>query len=271
MTTAPDLSIVVVNWNTRDLLANCLASIPGGAATLSYQVVVVDNGSSDGSAELVANQFPGTILLRNAENVGFARANNQGIAATQSQYVLLLNSDTVVQPGALLALVCFLDEHPRAGVVAPRLLTPDGSAQSYAFGGDPTLGYLLARGLNRLLFRRSLHNWATDRTQTADWVSGACMMVRRAAIEQVGPLDQNMFMYFEDSEWCLRIRQAGWQVYYHPQVAVVHLGGRSLAKNPAARRAYYRSLEYVYAKHYSPWSRLALRMALAPYRWLTRQ
>ena len=199
---------------------------------------------------MVQREFPDVHLIVNEGNLGFARANNRGIAASRGRYVLLLNSDTVASPAALEMLVAFMDVHPEAGVVGPRLLRPDGTAQPYAFGGDPTLGYLLRRGFNRLLRRRYLHDWDTDAIQEVDWVSGVCLMARRVAIEQAGPLDEAMFMYFEDNEWCLRIRKAGWKVYYDPQAAIVHIGGQSLAKNPAARRAYYESLRYFYRKHY---------------------
>ena len=127
---------------------------------------------------------------------------------------------------ALEMLVAFMDAHPEAGVVGPRLLRPDGTAQPYAFGGDPTLGYLLRRGCNRLR-GRYLHDWDTNAVQEVDWVSGVCMMARRAAIEQAEPLDESIFMYFEDNEWCLRIRNAGWKVYYDPQAEIVHLAGRA--------------------------------------------
>ena len=220
---------------------------------------------------MVRAEFPAVTLIANTENLGFARANNQGIRASQGRYVVLLNSDTVVPPGALEALVAFMDAHPEAGVVGPRLLRPDGTPQPYAFGGDPTLGYLLRRGVNRLLFRRPLHDWATDAIQEVDWVSGACLMARRAAIDQAGLLDETIFMYFEDNDWCLRIRQAGWKVYYNPQAAITHIGGQSLAQNPAARRAYGDSLRYFYAKHYSLPAQWMLSVCLMLYRlWVGR-
>jgi GT2 family glycosyltransferase len=218
---------------------------------------------------MVRAGFPAVTLIANAENVGFARANNQGIRACQGRYIVLLNSDTVVPLGALAGLVAFMDAHSDAGAVGPRLLRPDGTPQPYAFGGDPTLGYLLRRGINRLLFRRPLHDWATDAVQQVDWVSGACLLARRAAIEQAGLLDENIFMYFEDNDWCLRIRQAGWRVYFDPQVAITHIGGQSLAQNPIARRAYRESLRYFYAKHYGPAANLVLRVLLPFYARLT--
>jgi hypothetical protein len=260
----PVLSIIIVNWNTRELLRGCLTALTedGRRKTdslsrssvlrppSSVEIIVVDNASADGSAEMVERDFPIVRLIVNEGNLGFARANNRGIAMSRGRYVLLRNSDTVATPDALGMLVAFMDAHPEAGVIGPRLLRPDGTAQPYAFGGDPTLGYLLRRAFNRMLRRGYLHDWDTNAIQEVDWVSGACLMARRAAIEQAGPLDEAMFMYFEDNEWCLRIRNAGWKVYYDPQAAIVHLGGQSLAKNPAARQAYYESLRYFYRKHY---------------------
>jgi N-acetylglucosaminyl-diphospho-decaprenol L-rhamnosyltransferase len=265
-----ELAIVIASWNVASLLANCLRSIPAGAEGLDYQVIVVDNASSDGSADMVARDFPAVRLIRNTENVGFGKANNQGICAGQGRYVLLLNSDTSVPAGSLTELVRFMDQHPDAGACGPRLLRPDGMPQPYAFGGDPTLGYLLVRGLKQVLFHRYLHDWTTDMVQEVDWVSGACLLVRRQAIEQVGLLDESIFMYFEDNDWCLRIRRAGWKIYYNPQVSIVHIGGQSLAQHPAARHVYHRSLTYFYAKHYGLLARLLLRVGLLPYRLLVR-
>ncbi len=268
---AVDLAIVIVNWNTRELLRDCLNSF-AQASGASCQAVVVDNGSSDGSPGMVEEEFPFVRLIANADNQGFGRANNQGIRESgAARYVLLLNSDTLVRPGALRALVRFMDEHPQAGACGPRLLRPDGSPQPYTFGSDPTPGYLLARGLNQLVFRRYLHNWGTSSVQEVDWVSGASLMVRREAIEQAGLLDEAIFMYFEDNDWCLRIRQAGWKVYYNPQVEIVHIGGQSLKQNPKAQQAYYQSLNYFYAKHYGRLAQALLQVGLAPYTWLTRR
>jgi len=266
------LAILILSWNTADLLADCLRTIPMGAAGIPYHIIVVDNASTDGSPDMVARDFPTVQLIRSDSNLGFAGGNNRGLQAADPTipYILLLNSDTLIKPGALTALVRFMDEHPDAGAVGPRLLRPDGTPQSYAFGGDPTPFYLLCRGLKQLLFHRYLHDWATDKTLTVDWVSGACMLVRRAAIEQIGLLDENMFMYFEDNDWCLRMRRGGWKVYYYPQAEIVHLGGQSLKKNPQAQQAYYRSLVYFYARHYGRMSQWSLRYMLPLYRRLNR-
>lgn len=291
----PDLSIVVLSWNVRELLRECLRSVvsaqesvvrrqlsgadhlaPGswlltpGSCPLSTELIVVDNASTDGSAEMVVAEFPETRLIRNAENLGYARANNIGIAVGAGRYVLLLNSDTVVPPGTLEALVAFMDAHPQAGACSPRLVQTDGRPQPYAFGGDPTPLYLLRRGINRLLLNRPLHDWAVAEPVQVDWVSGACLLARRAAIEQVGGLDEAMFMYFEDNDWCRRMRLAGWQVWYVPTVAITHIGGAGLKQNPAARRAYRESLRYFYRKHYGPAANLFLRLVLPVYGRLLR-
>ncbi len=266
--TTPVLSVIILNWNTCDLLRDCLRSLTPFPP--DWELLVVDNASTDNSVAIVQAEFPYARLIVNTENRGFTGGNNQGIAASTGCYILLLNSDTLVKPAALAELVHFMDEHPEAGAVGPRLLCPDGTPQPYAFGGDPTPLYLLRRGLMHLVAHRPLHDWGTERLQSVDWVSGACLLVRRAAIEQVGLLDENMFMYFEDNDWCLRLRKAGWKVFYNPQVGIIHLGGQSLKKNPKAQTAYYESLAYFYAKHYGRMSQWLLRLLLPLYRLLNR-
>jgi N-acetylglucosaminyl-diphospho-decaprenol L-rhamnosyltransferase len=265
-----DLSVVVVSWNVLPLLRDCLRSIPSSAGNREHEIVVADNASTDGSADMVRAEFPTARLISNPENLGFARANNQGIRVSRGRYVVLLNSDTLAPPGALESLVSFMDVHEDAGAVGPRLLRPDGSPQPFAFGRDPTLGYLLSRGVSRLISRRPLHDWTTGYVQEVDWVSGACLLARRSAIDAAGLLDERFFMYFEDNDWCLRFRQAGWRVYYDPLAEITHLGGQGLAQNPSAQKAYYRSLSYYYGKHYGPPARLLLAACLAPYRLFAR-
>ena len=265
----PDISIIIVNWNTCELLRQCLSSI-GYSRELVWEILVIDNASTDGSPQLVARDFPEVQLIVNEINVGFARANNQGLAIARGRYILLLNSDTIVSAVALTELVKFMEARSEAGVCSPRLLGSNGIPQPYAFGRDPSLTYLLVRGFSLLVLKRYLHNWAIQHIQAVDWVSAACMMIRRQVIEQVGGLDENIFMYFEDNDWCLRIRHAGWKIYYNPDVSVTHLSGQSLQKNLAARTAYYQSLDYFYTKHYGPLAHLLLRIALGAYRLFVR-
>jgi len=259
-----DLTIVIVSWNTAALLEDCLCSIEATVEDLDCRVVVVDNASPDSSPDMVEANFPAVQLIRSSVNLGFAGGNNLGIRACDpdSPYILLLNSDTVVQPGALKTLIRFMDEHPETGICGPRLLLPDGTPQHYSFGRDPTLPYLIARGLKQGLLGRSMHNWATEEVQKTDWVSGACMLVRRSAIDQVGLLDERFFMYFEDNDWCLRMRKAGWEIRYFPDAAIVHLGGQSLKHSSESDAVYYRSLLHFYAKHYGRRSQATLRALL---------
>ena len=258
-----DLTVIVVSWNTAPLLAGCLRAIPEAAGELIHRIIVVDNGSSDGTAELVARDFPHVRLIRNASNVGFAKGNNQGMREPESQgtrYVLLLNSDTFPDPGSLSSLVKFLDQHVDAGAVGPKLVSGDGIPQAYAFGRDPSPEYLLIRMAKRFFLHRSMHDWATDTIQEVDWVSGACLMVRRQAIDQIGLLDENFFMFFEDNDWCVRMRKQGWKIYFNPWVSVLHYGGQGLAQAPSAYKSYYHSLNHFYEKHYGRLARLLLRV-----------
>jgi hypothetical protein len=244
-----DLSVIVVSWNVRGLLAGCLAALPAATAGLSAEIIVVDNASTDGTAEMVARAHPEVTLLRNESNLGFARANNRGLAAAQGRYLVLLNSDTVPPPECLTKMVEFMDAHPRAGAASPRLVRPDGTPQPYAFGDDPSPLYLLRRALAHRS-RGYLHHWGVDEPIRVDWVSGACMVVRRETLDATGGLDENIFMYFEDNDWCRRMRLKGWEVWCNPAAEIVHIGGASLNQNPRARAAYYESLAYFYRKHY---------------------
>ena len=261
---SPKLLILIVSWNTCDLLRDCLRSFQP-AEHPEWDVLVVDNASTDGSVAMVRSEFPTVRVIENTVNSGYARANNQGLRASRAPYALLLNSDTRASADAIQGLITFLESHPEAGAVSPRLLCADGTPQPFAFGGDPTLSYLLRRGVVRVAARRYLHDWATERTQSVDWVSGACLMARRTAFEQVGLLDEDFFMYFEDNDWCLRLRRAGWKIYYHPAVAITHLGGQSLARNPQAQSSYEASLRHFYRKHYGPVAEQALRLLLPVY------
>ena len=261
-----DLTIVIVSRNTASLLANSLTSFRDGARALGCGVIVVDNASTDGSPELITREFPNVQLIRNSENIGFGRANNQGWRVSHSKYVLFLNSDTLVPPGALAQLIEFMNSHPDAGVCSPRLLCADGTTQSFAFGCDPTPAYLLARGWSRVFLHRPRHDWETRDAQTVDWVSGACLLARRNALERVDGFDEEFFMYFEDNDLCLRIRRAGWKIFYNPQVTITHLGGASLAQGKTRTHYYDVSLRYFYAKHYSRLARVALEMMLPFYR-----
>jgi GT2 family glycosyltransferase len=246
-----ELSIVIVNWNTRDLLAECLESVRWNLQTLecSYgtagspgvQTFVVDNASSDGSAGMVRARFPWVGLIENADNVGFARANNQALAQCRGRYVVLLNSDTIVPPASLMRLVTFADAHPRAGIVGPKLLNADGSFQA-AFNDFPTPASLLleAWGVHQKPranpFYPSCPPQAAEVATQCDWVGGACLLARLVAIHEVGTLDQSFFMYSEEVDWCFRMKRRGWEVWFTPEVEIVHLGGGSATRHSPTQR-----------------------------------
>lgn len=259
-----NLSILIVNWNTCDLLRDCLSML-SEAALVSSEIFVIDNASTDDSVSMLKREFPSVCIIENQENAGFARANNQGIRNSHGEYVLLLNSDTLVPKGTIPALLAYMDKNPKVGAISPRLVDTGGQAQQFAFGSDPTSAYLLRRAFSALLFHKPLHHWATSEVAEVDWISGACMLIRRSAIEQAGTLDEAMFMYFEDNEWCLRMRQKGWKIVYYPAVSITHIGGQSLKQNPKAQKAYYASLRYFYRKHYSWLANLWLSLFLPIY------
>jgi len=228
-----DLSIVVVNWNTRSLLAQCLRSVEENVRTCQLadvETFVVDNASTDGSAQMVRECFPQVHLIENSENVGFARASNQALGQARGRYVVLLNSDTEVHPGALQTMVVFMDAHPEAGGCGPRLLNADGSLQ-------PSCHPMLtpAREFWRLMFldrfcRRATYSqakWDPRQPRRVEVIKGACLLLRREALEEVGLLDEQYFMYTEEMDLCYRLLATGWEFWWVPQAVVTHYGEAS--------------------------------------------
>lgn len=231
---SPLLSVVIVNWNTREVLRGCLATLSPHLAGVAYEAIVVDNGSSDGSADMVKRDFPGVRVVRNRENLGFGRANNIGMAAASGEFFLLLNSDARLTDGAVVLLLARLKERPEVGVVAPRIVHEDGRLQASA-RRFPSLGRLLLSDLwlHRLLGREGAaerllgHYWDHSQERAVDWLVGACLLLRRKVFEDTGGFDPTMFLYGEEVEWCRRIRDRGWTVLFSPAGKVVHLDHRS--------------------------------------------
>ena len=242
----PLVSAIIVSWNTRELLAAAVRSLL--AATPQPEVIVVDNGSRDGSVAMVRREFPQVRLLVNEVNRGFAAANNQGMAAARGRYFLLLNSDAALRRGALRTMVAYAEAHPRVGVVGARLLFPDGRWQAEG-SPFPSLRdeFLRMLGLDRL--------WAVgvergDRPYETDWVQGAAMLVRREVWEETGGFDESFFMYGEEVEWCARIKAAGWSVVVVPQAEIIHHGGASVGRVPLAKRTLvYRGKRHFFRRH----------------------
>ena len=257
---APDLSICIVSWNTRTDLEQALKSILRVHHSPDVQVVVLDNSSRDGSADMVRQLFPEVTLIESRQNLGFARGYNRAAAEAAARHLLLVNPDTVVHPGALQSLVAFLDSHPEAGAVGPRLLNPDGSLQfscrrfptpAAAIFRNTFLGRVLSR--NRFTRDYLMADWDHRTVREVDWISGAAMCVPRTVWEEVGGFDQAFFMYAEDMDWCLRARQAGYRIYYLPEAAITHRIGGSSDQRPLAMVVqFHRSMARFYRKHYAP-------------------
>ena len=232
----PDLalSVTIASWNTRKDLQDCLASLEAVRDELPFEVIVVDNASTDGSPEMIESRFPWVRLLRMPTNLYFTGAHNRALSVRSAPHAFLLNSDTVVHPGALKTLFEYSLAHPEAGVLGPKLLNPDGSLQfscrrfpnpMAALFRNTWLGRMFPN--NRFTREYLMTDWPHDQPREVDWVSGAAMFVTHKAMEEVGLLDPNYFMYCEDVDWCYRIHKAGMKIMYVPQAAITHAIGRS--------------------------------------------
>lgn len=250
------LSIVIVSFNARTDLVNCLLTLKKNPPALPYEVIVVDNASSDNSAD-AAQKIPGVRVVAMGHNAGFSAANNAGIRESRGDLLLLLNSDTLVPPGSLDRLIARLAATPAAAVAGPRLVNDHGQPE-LSFGR-------MISPLNELRQKRRSAEWiarATAREQFVDWVSGACLLVYRADAERAGLLDERFFLYTEDVDFCHAIRRLGRRILFTPAAEVTHLRGRSRASMPeASRRAYRKSHVAFYDKHH-PWLAPFLRLYL---------
>jgi len=281
------LTISIVSYNTKALLNNCLDSIYKNIKNISFEVIVVDNNSTDGTIEMLEEKFPRIKLIKNKENVGFAKANNQAILKSRGKYFLLLNSDTVVLPGSIEKMMEFMDSNLEAGAVSCRLIFPDGSPQPWinVYSNMGTnLWIILLRifqvkrliskpGWRRFLikyFKRILGKAINSYfdcyrngqvIREVDFGSGACLLVRREVIEKVGLLDENFFMYYEDADWCIRIKRAGWKIYFLSNVKIIHYEGKS--SNDLIWRISpprYKSACYFFKKYYGRKSVVLLKV-----------
>lgn len=257
----PDLSIVIISWNTRDLLRECLTSVFAEPTGLKLQVFVADNASSDGSAEMVRQLFPQVRLIENKENLGFAIANNRIFPFCEAEYIVLLNSDTQVLKDALRILRDFLHNHPKVGAAGPKLVHPHVQLDVLGCGRQISLPALfnhylfLARLFPNVPFFEGIHHYigAHDREpRSVGWISGACLVVRKSVIDQVGPLSERWFMYAEDQEWCSRMIASGWQVFHVPGAIVEHHLGASADKNPLVSSLAIRAGRELYIQLHKP-------------------
>jgi len=268
-----DLSIVIVSYNTRDLLRDCLRSVYSSQCDLNREVIVVDNRSNDGSAEMVRKEFPQATLIASQTNGGYAYANNLGLRQIQGNYVLLLNPDTALPPRALQDMLVFMEQHPDAGVAGPKLVLADGSLDLACRRSFPTLDVAFYRliGLSKRYpnspryNRYNLGYLDPDQVAEVDSVVGAFMLMRRQALDQAGLLDERFFAYGEDIDLCYRIKvDHGWKVYYNPAVVVTHYKGQAMKQRTAAMTVqFYRAMWLFHKKHYARDTFFLLNWAIA--------
>ncbi|MFA4967662.1 MAG: glycosyltransferase family 2 protein [Candidatus Margulisiibacteriota bacterium] len=228
-----DLSIIIVNLNNSKILKECLDSVYKTTKKYKFEIMVVDNGSIDGSQSMIKELFPQVKLIENNKNLGFAKANNQGLKIANGRYSLLLNNDTIVKEGAFDRMIEFMDNNLKAGACGPKLLNIDGTIQHQ--------GSILGKRF-----------WISALPVEVDFVVGACLMVKKEVIEKVGLMDENLFFYNDDLDWCMSIRKAGYKVYYLPQAEVIHYGGYS-NKGAFNRRIFVEGFKgglYFVRKHY---------------------
>lgn len=260
-----DLSIIIVNRNTKKLLLDCLSSIYSTVPPLIFEVFVVDNASVDGSIEAVKSAFPGVFCVENNKNLGFAMANNQAIRLSKGRYAALLNTDTLLTPRALDTIVKFMDNNNQAGICGGQLLNADGSLQN-SIANIPTLATeLFNKSLLKLLFPKKYPGKKSrfEKPTEVESIIGACMVVSGKAIEKAGVLDESFFFFFEETDWCLAMKKAGFRVFFLPEARIYHLQGQTAKKNLAASRVeYWRSRYIFFRKRYSTLSNIILYAGL---------
>ena len=268
--TAPDISIVIVAWNAGHYLDQCLESLAATPPRRSMEVLVVDNASTDGTAEMVESKFPWVKLIKSPENLGFSRGNNVAIRQCQGRYIALVNPDVVVLSGCLDALADFLDQHPRVGNAGPRVLNPDMTLQ-ISCRRFPTVwnNFCSATGLasifksSRIFTGEQMFFSPHDRTIAVEVLVGCFSMIRREALDAVGLLDENLFMYGDDLDWCRRCWNAGWEVVFYPGAQAIHYGGKTTAAYPVRFAvAQQRSVLCYWSKHHGFWGVLGIRSVI---------
>ena len=263
---AMDVSIVILNYNTSELLGECLRSLYQFPETRTYEIIVVDNGSLDSSCDHIRSNFPDVKIIRNEKNIGFSRGNNTGALAARGSFVLFLNSDTLFTGNCIAPLAELLHDHPDVGAVGPKLLNADGSLQ-LSCGSLPNLFVELWDKVRYSLHRRGgksirlLYDRFHRRTRETGWITGACMMVRSDTFRSLGGFDENYFMYFEDKDLCRRLKKSCWKIMYFPSTAIVHLlGGTSKKSVKDEINRYYReSQKYYYERHLNRFHRIGLQ------------
>ena len=249
-----DLSVIILTWNSKDLLKACLDSVFGTIKTTSFEVIVIDNASDDDTVEMVQQKYPDVILVQNKKNTGMP-ARNQGLKIAKGDFLFLLDVDTVVHEGAIDRMVQYHRSHPEIGLLAAKIFYGDGSLD-YSCRKFPTALSKIARRSSsewarRIRTKEELLDWDHNTVREVDYVTGACQMVRREAYEKVGPIDKNIFYGPEDCDYCLRVWQAGYKVVYYPYATITHFAQRVTKKQPFSKLSWVqlKTLVYYFLKH----------------------
>lgn len=259
----PELSIILVCWNNKAYLDPCLKSLYDSGMKNTFDVIVVDNGSTDGSQQMLEEKYSEIKVIQNTENVGLGKASNQGIEATNGKYVLLLNNDTIVNGSSFDAMVDFLDRNPDAGAVGGKLLNSDGTIQAcYNYFPTLTEEFFVATRLGELIRPGYPAIMNAEEIKSVEWLGSACLMLRRSALDKVGLLDEGYFIYGDEADLQFRLKQAGWNIYYLPHATTIHFGGRSMDRWKR-RKMVYRGKMIFYEKNYGPVQAFFLRLMLA--------
>src|SRR3984957_4127518 len=262
-----DISIVIVGWNARHYLELCLESLADAPARRTVEILVVDNASTDGSAEMIEARFPGVKLIRSPENLGFAKGNNVAIRQCQGRYIALVNPDVIVLPGCLDAMAEFLDQNPKVGNVGPRVFNPDMTQQSTCRRFPTLWNNFCSTSRLESIFKGSrffagehMFYFPHDRTLAVNVIVGCFSMIRREAFDQVGLLDEGLFMYGDDVDWCRRAWNSGWECVFYPGGRAIHDRGKTTAPFPVRFAiAQQRSVLHYWKKHHSMWGVLGIR------------
>jgi N-acetylglucosaminyl-diphospho-decaprenol L-rhamnosyltransferase len=262
-------TVIILVYNTPDLLLQCLRSFYEDGRTKGWQIIVVDNGSDEDVRPIIDGKFDGVEVIRSERNLGFAAGNNLGLRRANGEFAILMNSDVIAHAEIIESLVEAMKKDPQIGAMSPGLLTAQGNPQAFAFGAETSPGYMIRRGMRSVLGFGPLHDWSTKKPLEVEWVSAACICVRRKVIEEIGELDERFPLYFEDTDWCMRMRSAGWKIIYDPRRHVMHLGGASGLGGPGNRKGiYYHSLLLFCEKHYGRGWKFLLQALLVGYRML---
>lgn len=262
------LSIIIVNYNTKDLLKDCIDSINLNPPGYPYEIIVIDNNSSDGSRGVI-NGYPNVVKIFNTENLGFARANNIGIRMAKGDYELLLNSDTLVLAGSLDKMIKYMDEHSKTGILGPKLTGKNGEIVQASWDFQPTIFWEIIRrilspeNINKFPISRYIVGLLQRKTMGVPVITAASMFIRKVVFDKAGLLDEMLFLYFEEPDFCRRVKAHGWEIVFYPEARIIHLHGKTMSKVGKSTQVHYRRSQlYYYQKYCSRIEQLALRQYL---------